>query len=532
MSTPQSKIFICSGVPLNNRYEHTIFFGSVTAQQQYFAAKVVRTLAAYSYLRKTWPLKVEATLEETNTWTYLLLSNPYDQNRTEKFYYYFINSVEYVNDHTVELQLELDVMQTYMFDYELLPCFVERQHTPTDEPGEHTVEEGLDVGEYIINGEETLPLSELCIMVMSTYDLEQTNADQTRKFAGGITDGCFTGLNINAVKYSDWAKLALKLNELDGAGKSDGIVSMWMYPKNMIKLSDGADWSEDTTFHLVGTVEPMFTETARPSTVNGYTPKNNKLLGYPYSFMYATNNLGEAATFRYERFGDPTACILRTIGAVGAGGGIRTYALNYNGEQHAYEHGVSLMDWPTCAWNQDVYKLWLAQNQNQHSLSMLTSGIKVVGGLAATLFSGGVGAAAGLGAAATGGMEIANHLAQKADRAIQPPEAKGVTSASINVACTFQSIDVKRKSITREYAEIIDNYFTMYGYKINRVQAPERNARKAFTYVKTIGCHIKSNLCNEDTVKIESVYDSGITFWRDGDRMCDYTQDNSPETEG
>ena len=131
MSTPQSTIYICSGVRLDNRYEHSIYFTSSTAQQEFFAGKVVKTFSAYSYLRKSWPLQVQATMEEAKTWSYLYFYNGTGQ----KVYYYFITGVEYKNENTVELSLELDVIQTYMKEIRsgLLPCYVERQHTESDE---------------------------------------------------------------------------------------------------------------------------------------------------------------------------------------------------------------------------------------------------------------------------------------------------------------------------------------------------------------------------------------------------------------
>ena len=98
MSAPQSIISICSGVRLDNRYEHSIYFADATAQQEYFAGKVVQTFPAYSYLRKSWPLQVQATMEEARSWSYL-----YFRNGSGKVYYYFINQIEYKNDNTVEL---------------------------------------------------------------------------------------------------------------------------------------------------------------------------------------------------------------------------------------------------------------------------------------------------------------------------------------------------------------------------------------------------------------------------------------------
>ena len=128
MSTPASQINICEGVRLDNTYRNTIYFSGIAAQLSYFLGKVIKTFTGYTYLRKSWSIKVSATMEQANSWTYLFFSN----GEGQKTWYYFINNIEYVNDNTVELFLELDVMQTYMFDYTLLPSFVEREHVTLD----------------------------------------------------------------------------------------------------------------------------------------------------------------------------------------------------------------------------------------------------------------------------------------------------------------------------------------------------------------------------------------------------------------
>ena len=88
MSTPATNIYLCSGVPLNNRYDHTLYFANAAAQLTYFSGKVVRTLNDYSYVRKSWKLKVAATMEAARVWSYL-----YFQNGTGKRYFYFIKQI-------------------------------------------------------------------------------------------------------------------------------------------------------------------------------------------------------------------------------------------------------------------------------------------------------------------------------------------------------------------------------------------------------------------------------------------------------
>ena len=42
----------------------------------------------------------------------------------------------------------------------------------------------------------------------------------------------------------------------------------------------------------------------KPTTINGYAPKNKKLLTFPYCFMNISNNNGITNTLRYEQFND------------------------------------------------------------------------------------------------------------------------------------------------------------------------------------------------------------------------------------
>ena len=49
------------------------------------------------------------------------------------------------------VEIETDVWQSWMFDITFKNSFIEREHVNDDTFGLHTVPEGLDTGEYIIN---------------------------------------------------------------------------------------------------------------------------------------------------------------------------------------------------------------------------------------------------------------------------------------------------------------------------------------------------------------------------------------------
>lgn len=541
MSAPQSTIHVCSGVRLDARYVNSIYFGTRAEQEAYFAGKVKATFSACTYLRKTWPLQLQATMEQAKAWNYL-----YFQNGSGKVYYYFINQIEYKNNSCIILHLELDVLQTYLFDMTLLPSFIERQHTTTDVVGDNTIEEGLDVGELTNNKVQHAGSYKLCIMVMCSI-----NPNSTTKTAADtpalpyMYNGVFSGVKIWAIHPDKWVAWGKQIETLDELGVTDAILAMWMYPMAMVKLPDGVEWlgndiavpveaaySEDDSL-LVWDIGPA------PETVNGYAPKNKKLLCYPYCMAYATDNQGGSAVYRYERFNTRSSCGFKMSGSLSPDGGMHMTPLNYNGVEKNYNEGLTLSGYPTCAWDSDTYKLWLAQNQGQNITNFATAGLKVIAGVAlaaggAAATATGVGAAPGVGGIATGvglaasGLtDIAGQLAQRHDRDIEPPQARGNFSSSVNITNGEHCFTFYHKSCNAETAKTIDDFFTMFGYKINRVQTPNINARPAFTYVKTKACNLQGNMCNEDILKVCSIFDNGITWWKDGNKIGDYTQSNT-----
>lgn len=542
MSAPQSTIYVCSGVRLDNRYEHSIYFENATAQQEYFAGKVVQTFPAYSYLRKSWPLQVQATMEEAKSWSYLFF-----RNGTGKYYYYFINQVEYKNDNMVELTLELDVLQTYLEEIRtgLLPCFVERQHTETDNPGEHTVDEGLDIGELTNYDCKVFDPGELCIMMMCSINPESATKEQADVMAQpSLYNRVFSGIKFWAVKSVDWSRWGKQLETLNELNQTDAIMAMWMYPRNLVYLGGEDDWTGADLVHVVGGAYDLYSSTtettlARARTIgDSYTPNNKKLLCYPYNFVLATNNQGVSAVYRYER-GVDGELKFRLSGSLGPEASVMMTPIDYNGQPFVYNESLNMSNYPTCAWNADTYKLWLAQNQNTQAHSALSSGLTFAAGMGMTIAgvastATGVGAPLGVGAIATGaGMmasgisNILGQVAQNADRELDPPQSRGGFSSTNNITNGRQSFDLYRRQVTEETARILDDFFTMYGYKLNRVQTPNINARPAFTYVKTSGCKIAGNMCTADIVAIESIFDKGLTWWKDGDKVGVYTQDNT-----
>lgn len=535
MSIPNSTIYIAN-VCFSSNYEHVPFYESRSAQQSGLGGNVLRTFTSYTFLRETNSIKVHANKSETSSWNYLWFTNDGGAN----YFYYFIDRIEYVNDTTVELFLTLDVMQTYHFRYNLHPCFVERGHTPTDNIGDNIVEEDLELGEFVVDEEINVTnMDELVILVLSTINLKNTREESqddgswkpiAPSVFGTKIDGVFSGACLYGCPVHRWSSVVNALKIVEEAGKGEGIIAMWMYPKNLVTLVTGDSWVPSTDTSSSALVEVygydfFNVQVGRTERIGGsYYPTHKKLLTYPYKFIYITNNLGGSATYRFEDFAN-NGFQFRTTGSALPDGSARIYPLNYKGSEHNWDEGVSMNGFPMCCWNQDVYKMWLAQNKNTQNLAIGTGTLTVAGGVATALGSvvtgNLLGAGAGIATAIGGGTKIANVLAQRKDSEIQPPQAKGSLSGSVNTANGKGHFTIQIKTIKTERARMIDDYFTLYGYAIRRVMQPKRRTRRYFTYLKTNGCKIAGDVPTDHMRQIEAIYDKGTTFWWNGEHMAD-----------
>lgn len=144
---PNSIIRCLSGVPIDNTYRNTLWWNTAAEQEAYFWSKNKIQLTAQSYQRvNRGYLKIAVPVEQLYDCNYLMFQNTSFGN---KWFYAFITNVEYVNNTTTRVQYELDVMQTWFFDYTLGQNFVSREHIAVDTIGANLIPEGLETGEYI-----------------------------------------------------------------------------------------------------------------------------------------------------------------------------------------------------------------------------------------------------------------------------------------------------------------------------------------------------------------------------------------------
>lgn len=497
---PNSIIKILKNVNIDNTYQHTLHFNKLSDQTAYFSGLAKYNITNYTYQRKERILRVGILADNLYDCSYIMFQNSSFGN---KWFYAFITNVEYVNNEASNITFEIDVIQTWYFDYIVRPSFVEREHTVTDNVGDNLVPDNLEIGEYIMDDfDGTNLLGQKSIIVAATFDKD------LHDIAGGTYSGIYSGLFYNVFdNYSDVNKF---IEDATIANKASGIVSVFMMPKNMVSS--------------IGSSVKIY-EINKSKKINGlidgYRPKNNKMYTYPYNFMYVTNMNGVGVPFPYEYFSDPDNCTFGLAGDMSCNPQVVLYPENYKGVPANYNEKMILDGFPQCAYNTDSFKAWLAQNGVSQLVS-LAGGVASAGAIAA----GGTALAIGnVPIAAVAG--IAGVVAGVIQHATLPPQAQNSQGSSAMAALGLKDFAFCHMHIRSEFAIIIDEYWNAYGYPSHRVKLPNVSSRPHWNYVKTVGVNIIGNVPADDLSKIKSCYNNGITFWKNGSEVGNYRLDNS-----
>ena len=511
---PGTNIRLLKDVPLDTTYDHTIYFSSASAQSSYFMGLQKYSLTNYTYQRvKRGVARVGIKSDNLYDCNYMMFQNASYGN---KWFYAFITAVEYVNNECSDVYFELDVMQTWFFDYEPDYCFVEREHSATDIIGDNILPENVNCGEYVYNGygKITNVLDPLCVVIMISDTSE--NPD------GTLYDGIYGGCTLFAYNTDDTDSIRSKLEEYNQ--KPDAVVGMYMCPVigtgGAIKTG-GLKLLYSAGSHTINITQDKITDAL---TLDGYKPKNKKLYTYPYNFLEISGSKS-SAIYRYEFFDDLTATLKIDV-PITMPIQIALRPENYkgSGEQTLNSETLILDDYPMCSWNTDAFRAWLAQNSIPMAINLSANPLS--GAFTGFALGGPAGAVVGgvIGLAST----ASQYISQGYQASIAADITKGnINSGNIDVASGKKTFYGGRCSLNAQYARMIDDYFTMFGYATRRSKKPNRNSRPHWNYVKTIGCTITGSVPSDDLKKICGIYDRGITFWKKGSEVGNYNLDNT-----
>lgn len=561
---PNTKIVILQNVPLDNGYKHTIYFETPQAQRDFFTSKRKYVLDNQSYQRKERGyMRVQLKAENLYNCNYLMFQNT---SFGDRWFYAFITSVEYVNNEVSEIGFEIDVMQTWFFDVTMLDSYVEREHSTTDEAGDNLIDEPFKCDDMFtspmtkatdVNGNKLF--DEYSCILVSPY--------KRHEYGSGIVQVAWlppspdppsipvdpalppsVDNQIQGVFYTvlhDEEAIARAIKELTdsvgNAGKINDVITLYPVPKYFV-------YPRYNNFDVLDGVITAFSVSygEKPTRLGNYLPRNKKLLTYPFNKFVLDNGTGMLNEYPYEYFNE-NIVRFQIFGNILQNVSFKAIPFDYKGsgsETANRSYPTLLNDFPLTSFSADAFKAWLAQNKSSvalqtagalgalypgalSGLGMVQAGSQMLTPVRKQISkAGGEMMAEGYAkvnkASVAGALGLGAILTNIITKSQAPMEVKGTTDGCLEMRMGTKDFNGVQYYLNPSDARMIDDFFSTYGYATKRVKKPNRNVREHWTYTKTIDCNIEGNAPADDVNKICSIYDSGITFWNDGNSVGMY----------
>jgi hypothetical protein len=454
---------------------------------------------------------------------YIAIQNPYYSN---KWFFAFIDNVEYSSEKSTIISYTVDEISTWWSYWTKKVCYVEREHVNDDTVGLHTIPEGLETGDYICNDSTSTVFNEYAYLLNASKLTSGADAYATNVNGIWMSGGFYVFDNITS--------LISVLNLYNGSDPTldltiDAVKNVYIVPKFLLNTEQyNTRWNgTNTPVYVNATVNKL-------TTLNGYTPKNKKLLCYPYNYLLETNNNGSSNIFKYELFSSNPSFSIGGCATVGSS--IVSIPNNYNSGNEP--NMLNAGKFPTCSWSEDAYTNWLTQNSVNvlgQTIDPVTAGYGIAG----------IQALAGVGMIASGNPVGGNLIGSAISSAFQTAQAVheheivpnsfrgNINGGDYLTASGHNGFYFYRMSIKREMAESIDAFFTRFGYKVNALKVPNFTGRKYWNFVKIAGGEIVG-YANNNTVNvpessmdiINKIFRNGTTIWHNHDNIGNYNLDN------
>jgi hypothetical protein len=516
MATPNTIVKLYSGIPADPTYQNVLQWDTVEEQAAFFANHTpIVTYTDFLPFDNSRPMRVKLAYEQCYNINYVAYQNHRFGN---KWFYAFVTNVEYASPESTNLYLEVDIWATWQFDLTFNKSYVERECVSNDAIGANTVPEDLELGPYVATKTSSRPFTDLQLFAQVTEVVEEATvlAPMTPQKLGGLPQTVYT-YNFGFLSTLNFNSVQEFIDAYAKAGKSDAIISFYLSPH-------------------IGTIganvaSEIHAPAARTLSI---VPRNNKLYTYPYCAL-SIHTITNANVLRYELFSK--APTLKIELAFGANPTAAITPLSYEGMEYNVKYQVSAGGFPLLPWVRDYYQNWLAQNKAAQVVGAVQGVVggaatgalaaaKIAAGSAAGAAAGGLTGAAVLGTAALPvaaaiaipvALAVGKTLTAMYHAQVMPDTLSGsAAAADVNSASGANGVYTECMAIRPEYARIIDDYFSMYGYAVHRAKDIELHSRTNWNYIKTIGCNVIGECPAPVLATIKGIFDNGVTLWHSG----------------
>lgn len=328
---PETEVYLLSGIPFNISYNNVRDFDTIDEQTAYFLGKQKYKFDKLTYQRVTQQtIKLDINYNDLLDCNYIMFQN---QSNKGKWYYAFITDYEFVSQNCTIITYQLDVFQTYLFDFSFQSTYIEREHTKRfnndGTPVINTLDEGLSYGydyecyniEHVQQCDNIIWAVLVSKLNLISYPTKLYGGSRTGKIPTTLyyycvpirIDNAFIDLKVNGKQVSSVQSIISKFQ--NDTNFVNNLVSF--YYTDTIPCEVSFDGNDNITsnssyldvFEVAGltlvTVGRYGYDTINKTIANNIYDKlpkyeESKLLMYPYTIVEISDQKGNTFTLKPE----------------------------------------------------------------------------------------------------------------------------------------------------------------------------------------------------------------------------------------
>lgn len=539
-----NELMICADIPLDASQVRQLSFADKNEQYNYFRSKAIRVFTDFKYIREHRGVKVPVNAEEIGNACYLCFKN----QASGKWYYAFVTQVIYINPETSLVNFEIDVYQTFMFDMVIRDCDISREHVANDDFKTNTIQEPVDVGDYVIAHEEIQSLGDLesnyPFIILSAIDLlsDPGTLEEPKVTAaqGGVYGGLPSAVRAYLVEPHQWGTSSITaiMEALSSyPWVSQSILAIYAIP------SFGFSGTVTVRQSAMGFNIGVISDSSSPfrsgvgSALIGWQSKfpsyrNKKMYNSQFSFIECLLPNGNRFVLKPEFIKD-SAPVVMLVSTLIPAPNFYFYTPDYCGaEKDFLMNANNISGFPCFPVQNNTYPLQTAQAEATNTLvhSQNRSNIfwDTVGNVAQAVFTGDPLNVLSTGIDAYKNVRSELQSSERDRQRIGQMQTNvSLTGASGGGLATFiasKKLEILYRwwTVKPEFAEKIEQFFDVYGYKVSRFGVPNLNSRPRYNYIKCNNVNIYGNIPNEFMQPLRNMFINGFTLWHDKNNVGTY----------
>lgn len=540
-------------VPWNSDLKNVQSYNSRTEQISAIQGLLTHKYEHINIIRRDSDLILKGVNEDLTQCNYLMYQNADISN---KWYFAFIDNVQYNSLNSVIISHTIDVWQTYQFDITYYKNLILRAHVAKsdDTVGRWLAPEPISVApeferkhnvfnelswtpqyvlhstsvynpttkkyEYKGSGTGASLSAEYGIFVDSDTDVQ----DVVKKY--GKLSPAEALKSDNDDEYSNWIADLLtgqiesfekSLNNAVKLISTTSISQLQDHRNELIGLYAIPDWVHSgTNKYATNNIKKKDVTITLPTTTLacGYAPRNKKMLSSLCKAYLFYNENGFKLPLKPELFTSDTPVFTVKTTELSTNGfllQIGSYA-DYTAKTNKISYNCE---------NRLGYDANTGLDKVLNTLTSAVGVVNAVGSVASQAFAGNVGGAV---QGAVGAVQ----------QSINMIDALGQRGVNTGASGDIMSITEKRAmpvfadvSPTEAQCRYIDDYLDVYGYAINEIGkiSTYMKNRSNWNYIQVANCNIKISAPNDDFNKLKQMFESGVTIWHKN--FGDYDQNNN-----